>query len=105
MYVLTIRQNLALAPATRRSILCEKYTITNPSAERHSRWLNKRSNEREVFFARARPAWFTSRIKDGWVKRYYETDYNSHILSGQGLPLNTQASLYRKTLYTNSGVV
>ena len=71
MYVLTIRQNLALAPATRRSILCEKYTITNPSAERHSRWLNKRSNEREVFFARARPAWFTSRIKDGWLKRYF----------------------------------
>ena len=70
MYVLTIRQNLALAPAIRRSILCEKYTITNPSAERHSRWLNKRSNETEVFFACVRPAWFTCRIKDGWVKRY-----------------------------------
>ena len=69
--VLTMRQNLALPPATRRSILCEKYTITNPSAERHSRWLNKRSNERELFFARSRPAWFTSRIKDGWLKRYY----------------------------------
>ena len=68
--VLTMRQNLALPPATRRSILCEKYTITNPSAERHSRWLNKRSNERELFFARSRPAWFTSRIKDGWLKRY-----------------------------------
>ena len=48
----------------------KKYTITNPSAKRHSRWLNKRSNEREVVFARARPAWFTFRIKDGWVKRY-----------------------------------
>ena len=81
--VLTMRQNLALPPATRRSILCEKYTITNPSAERHSRWLNKRSNEREVFFARARPAWFTFCIKDGWVKRYIHSpkkDYTVKFL-------------------------